>query len=124
MPDNLFAQCRLSALGSVHSAALRSAVEFLLAETTPLGIIATGTVIRGNANPSSDIDLYVMRDSDHRRRVQRFFHRVPAEIFINPPHAGRAYVPSEQRSRRRIIAHMLATGFVALHRDPVVEELR
>jgi predicted nucleotidyltransferase len=124
MPDDVLALCRWPQLDGVYSTALRSAVEFALAETTPLGIIATGTVIRGHAHPASDIDLYVIHDAPYRRRVQRFFHGVPAEIFINPPHAVRAYFPSEHRDGRRLTAHMLATGFVVLDRDPVVEQLR
>jgi len=124
MTDSLLAQCRWPALDSVYTAALRSAVEFVLAETTPLGIIATGTIIRGQANPASDIDLYVIHDAPYRRRVQRFFGGVPTEIFINPPHAVRAYFPDEHHSGRRLTAHMLATGFVVLDRDAAVEQLR
>ncbi len=119
----LLAACRWPSLIEPHATALRRAVEFVLGETTPLGIIATGTVIRGHADPASDIDLSVLHDAPYRRRVQRFFEGVPTEIFINPPHAVRSYLVSEQRAGRRITAHMLATGFVVLDRDPIVEQL-
>ncbi len=99
-------------------------MSFVLGETTPLGIIATGTIIRGHAHPASDIDLWVVHAAPHRRRVQRFFCDVPTEIFINPPHTVRSYFASEQRGGRRVTAHMVATGFVMLDRDPVIETLR
>ena len=124
MDDTLLAACKWPPLSEPYAAALRGAVAFVLGETTPLGIIATGTVIRGQANPASDIDLYVLHDAPYRRRIQRFFEGVPTEIFINPPHAVRGYLPNEQKDGRRITAHMLATGVVVLDRDPVVEQLR
>src|SRR5688572_4248381 len=124
MNDVLLAQCRWPSLPARFGAALRSAVAFVLSETEPLGIIATGTVIRGDAHPASDIDLYVLHEPLYRRRIQRFFHGVPTEIFINPPQAVRSYFPSEHASGRRITAHMLATGVVVFDRDPAVEQLR
>jgi hypothetical protein len=124
MGDNPLDACRWPPLPEPYAGALRSAVAFVFAETVPLGIIATGTVIRGEAHPASDIDLYVLHDAPYRRRVQRFFQGVPTEIFINPPHAVRAYFPEEQKDGRRITAHMLATGVVILDHDPVVEQLR
>ena len=122
--DILLGACRWPALPEPYAGALRDAVEFTLAETDPLGIIATGTVIRGEAHPASDIDLYVVHAAPFRRRVQRFFRGVPTEIFINSPHAVRSYFLSEHRSGRRVTAHMLATGFVVLDRSPLVEQLR
>ena len=124
MGNTLLDACRWPVLSEPHAGALRRAVAFTLAETDPLGIIATGTVIRGEAHPASDIDLYVLHDAPYRRRVQRFFQGVPTEIFMNPPHAVRSYFPNEHRDGRRFTAHMLATGFVVLDRNPVVEQLR
>lgn len=122
--DTLLELCRWPELLEPYADALHRAVAFVLAETDPIGIIATGTVIRGEAHPASDIDLYVLHDATYRRRVQRFFAGVPTEIFINPPHAVRSYFRDEHRTGRRFTAHMLATGFVILDRSAVVEELR
>ena len=124
MSGSLLDACRWPALPEPYAGALRRAVEFTLAETAPIAIIATGTVIRGEAHPASDIDLYVVHDAPYRRRVQRFFDGVPTEIFINPPHGVRSYFRAEHRDGRRVTAHMLATGFVVLDRSPVVEQLR
>src|ERR1043166_5447369 len=120
----LLEACRWPELAEPHARALRRAVEFVLAETVPFGIIATGTIIRGEAHPASDIDLYVLHDAPYRRRVQRFFNGVPTEIFINLPHLVRSYFRSDHLSGRRPTPHMLSSGFVVLNRDPVIQQLR
>jgi hypothetical protein len=119
-----FAVCSWPVLTEPFASALRDAVEFILAEVDPIGIVATGTIIRGHAHASSDLDLYVVHLAPFRRRVQRFFAGVPAEIFINPPATIRRYFAEEELDGRRITAHMLATGFVVYRSDPRFDELR
>lgn len=122
--DDLLAQCKWPALSERHDIALRAAVEFILENHTVAGIIASGTIIRGNPDPTSDLDIYVIHMGPYRQRVQRFFNDIPTEIFINPPRAIHGYFEDEQATRNPITAHMLATGFVILNLDPVVNELR
>jgi predicted nucleotidyltransferase len=95
-----------------------------LARWQPVGIIAAGTIIRGNPSPSSDLDLYVLHRAPERQRVQRIFGGVPAEIFVNPPERAERYFASERHDGRLITAHMLASGFVVYDADPAVEALR
>lgn len=129
MPDPL-APCSWPPLPARYAAALRAAVAFVLDEVDALGVIATGTVVRGTPHACSDLDVYVVHDAPIRRRVQRYFGDpahgppVPAEIFINPPSAVRAYFAEEHASGQPITAHMLATGHVVLARSPVVAALR
>src|SRR5438128_2721811 len=87
--------------------ALDRAVEFIFSEFEPIGILASGTIIRGEAHANSDLDLYVIHLAPYRRRVQRFFDDVPAEIFVNPPTAVRRYFEAEDRDGHRFTAHML-----------------
>ncbi|HXT14278.1 MAG TPA: hypothetical protein VN706_01525 [Gemmatimonadaceae bacterium] len=124
MTVDFSAQCTWPNLAEPFASALRDAVEFIFKEFEPAGIIATGTIVRGAAHANSDLDLYVIRLGSHRRRVQRFFRGVPAEIFVNPPSAVRSYFRDEDRDGRRLTAHMLATGVVVFQRDAVVDELR
>ena len=56
---------------------------------------------------SSDLDVYVVNDTEYRRRVQRFFNGVPTEIFINPPHTIRDYYRDENADGEPITAHIL-----------------
>lgn len=116
-------QCNWPDLVEKYDRALREAVRFVLQRFDVSGIVVSGTIVRGNPDPTSDLDVYVIHRGQFRQRIQKFFNGVPAEIFINPPHAIRRYFAREQSSRP-MTAHMLATGFVVLARDPVVDELR
>jgi len=118
------AQCQFPPLAEPYDSALREAVAHILLRFQPVGIIASGTIIRGNPGPSSDLDLYVIHQDTFRQRIQRLFNGVPAEIFVNTPQTVRGYFEDEHRNARPITAHMLATGFVVLNRDPVVARLR
>ena len=117
-------QCTFPSLVEPYAQALRQAVEFILSRTAPVGILACGTILRGNPDPASDLDLYVIHRQPYRQRIQKFFNGVPAEIFINPPGQVKRYLAEEQAEHRPITAHMLATGFPVLEIDPVMAELR
>ena len=124
MSDAL-AECSWPTLAPRYAAALREAVAFALDEVDALGVVATGTIVRGTPHVSSDLDLYVLHHAPVRRRVQRYFgDGVPAEIFINPPDAVRRYFVEEHADGRPITAHMLATGHVVLARGAALAELR
>jgi hypothetical protein len=116
-------RCEFPKLPSKYDTALRDAVSFVLATFKPVGIIASGTIIRGNPDPTSDLDLWVIHLAPLRQRIQKFFNAVPAEIFVNPPWVIETYFAHDQSSARPISAHMMATGFVVLATDPVVGEL-
>ena len=118
------AQCAWPPLTAPFDQALREATQFVLGEVDPIGIIATGTIIRGEAHANSDLDVYVIHSAAYRRRVQRFFTGVPAEIFINSAPAVRGYFADEHRDGRPLTAHMLATGFVVYSSAAIVDELR
>jgi predicted nucleotidyltransferase len=120
----LLAQCRWPALQEPYNTALHEATRYIVERWQLVGIIASGTIIRGNPSPSSDLDLFVLHRAPERQRVQRFFGGVPAEIFVNPPERVERYFEAEKRDGRPKIAHLLATGFVVYGGDPVVEELR
>jgi hypothetical protein len=117
-------QCTFPSLAEPYAPALHQAVEFILSRTSPVGILACGTILRGSPDPASDLDLYVIHRQPWRQRIQKFFNSVPAEIFINPPEQVRRYLAEEQAECRPITAHMLATGFPILESDPVIAELR
>jgi L-amino acid N-acyltransferase YncA/predicted nucleotidyltransferase len=117
-------ECTWPPLDAPYATALREAVAFIFDFVEPVAVVATGTIVRGIAHATSDLDIYVVHDAPYRRRIQRFFSGVPAEIFINPPHAVRRYFHDEHFDARPITAHMLATGFVLWSTGPTIDELR
>jgi len=122
--NEILAICHWPKLSDKYAVALHRAVKFILENYTVLGIIVSGTIIRGNPDPSSDLDIYVINAQPFRQRLQKFFHGVPAEIFVNPPKSVERYFEEEQADRRPLTAHMLATGFVVLDLDPVIGDLQ
>ncbi len=123
MEDPL-SKCRFPRLNLKYCEALRDAVVFILKNYNPAGIIASGTIIRGNPDPSSDFDIFVIHREPYRQRVQKFFRGIPAEIFVNPPSAIEGYYREEHISLRPCTAHMISSGFVILDLDPIIEDLR
>jgi predicted nucleotidyltransferase len=116
--------CDFPKLPTKYDVALHGAVSFVLASFMPVEIIASGTILRGNPDATSDIDLWVVHLEPVRQRLQKFFNTVPVEIFVNPPWTIETYFVQDQANARPISAHMMATGHVILARDPIVAELR
>lgn len=116
--EYLLAACRWPQLTEPYAMALRGAVHYILEHIDDLqGIVVSGTIIRGNPAPTSDLDIEVIHDPAWRQRRQKFFNGVPAEIFINPPHQIEAYFREERVDGRPNTAHMFATGFIVLDRN-------
>jgi hypothetical protein len=107
-----------------YRTALLDAVSFIQQTYDPVGIVAGGSILRGEGNATSDLDIYVIHTRTWRQRVQKWFNGVPAEIFINPPVQIRRYFVEERRAGRPITAHLLTTGHTILDLDPVVGVLR
>jgi predicted nucleotidyltransferase len=89
----------------------------------PVGVIVSGSIVRGEAGPTSDFDVFVIHDEPWRVREQKRFSGVPAELFVNPPSRVRGYFANEHADARPCTAHMLATGEVLGDAAPVVHQL-
>jgi hypothetical protein len=95
-----------------HQQALRQALEWLPTVVQPLGIVASGSIVRGNPHASSDLDIVILHGGAWRRRVQRWFNDTPAELFFNSEAWLRSSIDSEAAQGRPVMAHMLATGML------------
>jgi hypothetical protein len=116
---------KLDHLSPVQRAALDAATAFVHDRYTPWGVLAAGTIIRGESDPHSDIDLYVLHDAPFRQRVQRRFSGIPVEIFVNTVTSVLGYLDDEEKDGRPSTAHMLATGVVLRgEHDPRMGELQ
>ncbi len=119
--EALLERCNWPALPAPYDRALREAVRFILERYPQVeGIVASGSIVRGAPAPSSDLDIYVVHGAAWRQRVQRIFHGVPAEIFVNPPAQIRRYFVEERQAGRPITAHMWSTGHPVLALTPQV----
>jgi hypothetical protein len=113
----------LPPLSERYTAALRVAIEYVFTEFEPFAVIATGSILRGNPDPSSDFDIVVLHNHTWRRRVQRLCEGVPAEIFVNSPAWMDRYFAEEESAGRPIMAHMVTSGVVAYSASSTTAEV-
>ncbi len=104
-------------------AAADEAERYVRATYRSHGIVIAGSIVRGEAGPTSDLDIFVVHAEPWRIREQKRFSGVPTELFVNPPERIRGYFASEHREGRPSTAHMFATGEVLAGADEVVLEL-
>jgi hypothetical protein len=98
-------------------------VAYVRATYAPIGIVIAGSIVRGEAGPTSDLDVFVVHGEPWRLREQRRFAGVPAELFVNPATQVRRYFETEHARARPCTAHMFATGEPVAPVAPVIAEL-
>ncbi len=98
-------------------------VAYVRANYSPLGIVISGSIVRGEAGPTSDFDVHVVHDEPWRLRDQKGFAGVPAELFVNPPAQIRRYFETEHAEGQPGTAHMFATGEPIEPVHPVITQL-
>lgn len=119
-------QCNFPEIKEPFATALRQVVAYAIENYNPIGIIGAGSVMRGEGDLTSDIDLYIIFDADYRQIEHKFFNAVPCQLFCNPPQRVSRYFVEERHSLNTgpTTAHMIASGIVILDRDVRVEQLR
>ena len=100
-----------------HEIALEQALAWINDNYKPVGIIVSGSIIRGNPDANSDFDIYVIHQEKFRQRVQKYFNQVPCEIFINTLNSAYWYLEDELKSNRPVTAHMISTGKIFMGSD-------
>ena len=112
-----------SSMVEPYAAALRDAVDHINLRYQQTGIIVSGTIIRGAPHAASDLDFMVIHDATWRRRSQRFFNGVPAEIFVNPEFQMIRTIERESSEGRPVMSHLIATGEIVHDTDGVMARL-
>jgi len=97
-------------MNDTYTKALEQALYWITSTYQVVGVVVSGSIIRGNPNSSSDFDIFVIQENSFRQRVQKFFNGVPCEIFVNTLEQIYTYFDAELRNNRPVTAHMLATG--------------
>jgi predicted nucleotidyltransferase len=93
----------------------------LAADAQVLGATISGSILRGQGGPTSDLDVYVLVEGEERWRRTFVCEGVLVEEFRNPEPWIRRYV--ERRDDAPGL-HMLGHGQVVLDRDPRFATLR
>ncbi|CAN5809733.1 nucleotidyltransferase domain-containing protein [soil metagenome] len=93
-----------------HRTALQEALDSLYSIAEPLGVVVSGSIVRGNPGPSSDLDIVVLHGQPWRRRIQRWFNGTPVELFFNSREWLDHCIRDEAVHGRPVMAHMLSTG--------------
>ena len=120
--NDFMSRCIFPRLEEKYDTALKEIVNYAFQRYNPVGIIASGTIILGNPDASSDFDMHIIHMEPYRMRVQKFFNGIPTELFVNPPTAFDQYF--EESKQRPCMANMLATGIVIFQSEPVIDEIR
>lgn len=110
----------LQQLQEPYAQALAEAVAYLRARYEIQAIVASGSIVRGNPDAGSDLDIVALHGAPFRQRLQRYFNGVPAELFVNSPEWVRRAFETERQRGRPSLAHMLATGLVVFDPEGVV----
>lgn len=124
VPPPQLADCSWPDLAEPFASALREALAYILAEFEPVGVVVGGSVLRGQGDATSDLDIYVVHQAGWRQRVQKRLNGVAIEIFVNPPAQVRRYFVEERKAGRPITAHLLTTGFLVLERGTELGKLQ
>lgn len=126
MPDELQDSARPWRIGHVATAT-DELLAYVRTTYAPLAVVVSGSIVRGEGDPSSDLDVVIVHAEPWRVREQRRFAGVPAELFVNPPAQIRRYFAEEHADGRPCTAHMIATGDVLVGHaiaDELVREAR
>ncbi len=113
----------LDHLAAHHATALDEALAWLQEAYAPIGVVVSGTIVRGSAQSASDLDLVVVHDQPWRQRIQRWFNGVPCEMFVNPALQIRHQFDRDATMGRPVMAHMLATGVMVLDSTGICADL-
>jgi len=119
-------QCHFPKIDEPFAGALHEAVSYVIEHYNPIGIIGAGSVMRGEGDSTSDIDLYVIFEGSYRQLEHKFFNGVPCQLFCNPVQRMARYFV-EERGRLDngpTTAHMLANSIVILDQDARIEQIR
>jgi hypothetical protein len=109
-------------LASYHAAAERFIAQ-QQADEDIIGIILTGSLVRGSLDKHSDIDIMMILrpECDFRERGNTWIDGIEIEYFKNSPQQIRRYLQMERNSPHT--AHMLTHGRVVYQSSPVIDEL-
>ncbi len=90
-----------------------------------IGAIVCGSFITGNPSKHSDIDIHILLDSKTkwRERGNEIIDGILIEYFANPIKKHYEYNDEDYKQRRKINAHMFATGKILFDKTGELNKL-
>ncbi len=106
-----------------YEAAIQQYIDQIKDQEEVIGILITGSYIRGQPDKHSDVDIIVVLhpDCEFRERGNTWIDGVEIEYFQNPPQQIRSYFIKEKNSPHT--AHMLVNSDLRYKAHPVIDEL-
>jgi predicted nucleotidyltransferase len=91
-----------------------------------IGISVCGSYITGNPSKHSDIDINIVlkNNCNWRERGNKIVDGVLMEYFANPSWKIEEYMKEDEQDRRRVDAHMFATGRIILDKRGKMKKLK
>ncbi|MCH8129386.1 MAG: hypothetical protein IIC70_05730 [Acidobacteria bacterium] len=89
-----------------------------------VSINLAGSVFRGETDPRSGLDLYVIIGGELRHRDQRIFAGVSTEMFFNNEKRARGYFERDQREGGASALALMAFGHIIYDPDGVFARLQ
>jgi len=96
-----------------------AAAERLVGERFPAATAAFlgGSVVRGGATATSDLDITVLRAEGEPYRESITYEGWPVELFVHTEESVRHYVAKDRAQRRPTMARLVSEGRLLLDRD-------
>lgn len=108
-----------------YHAAARSAIDLIFdLPVTIRAVTLSGSIVRGEGQPLSDLDIWVVIDGDRRQRICRLLDGVPCEIFLNPEDRILTYFEEEPATGACSSVGLTLDGHVLHDPDGVAARLR
>lgn len=122
--DEIFNECVFPKLNSPYKEALEDAVKFILKKFSIQGIIVTGSIINGTPYNSSDLDIFAINSRYERQRIQKYFNKVPCEIFISTQQIVKREIEEGLLSGNSTTSNMYSTGFTIYDQNQIIYKLK
>jgi hypothetical protein len=102
-----------------YQLALEEALTWVETNFKTIGIVVSGSIIRGNPHHNSDLDIFVIHENPFRQRIQKYFNGVPCEILINNFKHVYQYFEKELNANQPVSADILSTGKIYKGHDNI-----
>ncbi len=112
-------------MGEPYDTALDEAIAYIDSRSDrALAIGLSGSLSRGDGDPNSDLDIYIIIEGDHRQRQSRVFNGVACEMFFNPARRVPGYFSTEAESGKAPTLGLVGDAVILRDTDGVFAGLR